>query len=88
MLVAIAVVLLATGAAEASCVSVPDDAASAYVRNGLRHSICLEGELARDTALKNFEVEVDATLDRLQRQQLQQKFAVPAFTDPFAPAWP
>ena len=79
---------VATGSAEAYCVSVPDTAASAFVRNGLKHTICLQGELARTTELKNFQTEVGETLDRLQRDRLQQKFAAPSFTDPFAAASP
>lgn len=84
----ITVLLFGIADANAYCVSLPDDASTAYVRNGLNKTICLDNELASATARKNFETEIGATLDRLQRDQLQQRFTAPVFTDPFAPAWP
>ena len=86
----IAVLLAGTVPASALCVSVPDDQSSAYVRNGLKQTICLDNELNAATQQRKLETELRTTLDRLERQSIQQKFDVPVIRpiDPFAPRWP
>lgn len=79
-----------TGAASAYCVSVPDDQSSAYVRNGLKRTICLNQELANTTAAKNWQVEVNTALDNLDRAFVSNKLEAikPVIPNPVTPAWP
>jgi hypothetical protein len=90
----IAALLLVTsaGAANAYCVAVPDDASSAYVRNNLKTTICLNSEIARNTAVQNWQVEVDAALGQLDRNFVRDKLDAiqPAVVipNPATPAWP
>lgn len=72
-LIAIAVLALAPTGANAYCYAVPDTAATGYVRNNVNQALCLQGELARSTNEQAFKTQVDATLDRLQRDALQQR---------------
>lgn len=90
----IAALLLAatTGAASAYCVSVPDDQSSAYLRNNLKKTICLNTEIARNTAVTNWQVEVNAALGKLDRDFVTDKLDAikPAVVipNPAMPAWP
>ena len=74
LVVAIGLFLAAPSGAQALCVPVPDGASSAYVSNGMRQSLCLNGELAGDTAYRNRQVQIDSSLLNLQIQQQQQQF--------------
>lgn len=87
-LLALVLLLAAPSAAHAYCVSVPDDRTSAYVRNGLRHTLCLADELSAETRARNRATATGAVLEQLQRDRLQHRFAAPVFADPFAPRWP
>lgn len=90
ILLVIAVLLAGTLPAAALCVSVPDDRSSAYVKNGLRQTICLDNELNAATQQRKLEIELRTTIDRLERERIQQRFEVPMIrpADPFAPRWP
>lgn len=90
-LIAALLLVVTTGAASAYCVSVPDDQSSAYVRNNLKKTICLNNEIARDTAVKNWQVEVNGALGKLDRDFVTDKLdairpvVIPA---PATPTWP
>jgi hypothetical protein len=84
-----------TGAASAYCVSVPDDKSSAYVRNNLNKTVCLNEELTDTTAIKNWQVEVNTALNKLDRDFVSNKLdvikpVVPAIGTPNygTPSWP
>ena len=86
--------LVATaGSASAYCVAVPDDQSSAYVKNGLKKAICLNDEIAANTAIKNWQVEVNAALGRLDRDFVSNKLdaikpvEIPDYGS-LRPAWP
>lgn len=72
-LLATLLLVATTGAASAYCVSVPDDQSTGYVRNNLKKTICLNNELAQDTAQKNWEVKVDTALSQLDRAFVADK---------------
>ena len=72
-LIASLLLIATTGAASAYCISMPDNQQSAYVKNGLNKTICLNGEIARDTAVKNWQVEVNAALGQLDRDFVADK---------------
>lgn len=89
----IAILLLAAtaGTANAYCISVPDDQSSAYVKNGLKKTICVNNEIARNTAVQNWKIEVDTALGKLDRDFVSDKLeAIKPFVipDPSKPAWP
>jgi hypothetical protein len=76
----IALLAASTSGASALCVSYPDDGGSNYVENRTAHMLCLQGELARETALAAEQARIDAELGNirieLERQQqliLQQQ---------------
>jgi hypothetical protein len=91
----IALLLLAAtaGTASAYCVSVPDDQSSAYVKNGLKKTICLNNEIAQTTAVQNWQVEVNAAIGKLDRDFVSSKLdaikpvEIPDYASP-KPAWP
>lgn len=90
-LAAILLLIATTGPASAYCVSVPDDQSSAYVRNGLRKTICLNDEIASNTARQNWQVEVNTALGNLDRRFVSDKLdAIRPVTipDPMRPSWP
>jgi hypothetical protein len=72
-LLAALLLVATTGAASAYCVSVPDDQSSAYVRNNLKKTICLNDEIATATAEKNWRVEVNTALGKLDRNFVANK---------------
>ena len=72
--VAVGLMLFTSSGAMALCVATPDGASSSYVTNGMRQSLCLNGELAADTAYRNRQVQIDSSLLTLQIQQQQQQF--------------
>ena len=81
----LAMLLLGAGSAQALCVSQPDGAATHYVENNTAQALCLQRELAQQTASQATQARIDATLDNLQldlqrQQQLQHSmtFANPA----------
>jgi len=90
MLIATMLLAATTGAAGAYCVSVPDDQSSAYVRNGLNKTICLNDELAETTATKNWQVEINTAIGQLDRQFVTDKLDTikPVLPDPLKPSWP
>lgn len=91
ILVAALLLVATAGSASAYCVSVPDDQASAYVRNGLKKTICLNDELAADTARQNWQVEVNTALGKLDRDFVDNKLKAiqpVVIPDPLKPAWP
>lgn len=91
----IALLLLAAtaGTADAYCVSVPDDLSSAYVKNGLKKTICLNNEIVQTTAIQNWQVEVDTAIGKLDRDFVSNKLdaikpvEIPDYATP-KPAWP
>jgi hypothetical protein len=91
----IALLLLAatSTAASAYCVSVPDNQQSAYVKNGLKKTICLNTEIAEDAATKNWQVEVNTALGKLDRDFVADKLdaikpvEIPDYANS-KPAWP
>lgn len=92
-LIATLLLVATTGAASAYCVSVPDDKSSAYVKNGLRKTICLDNEIAQNTAQQNWQVEVNTALGKLDRDFVSNKLdaikpvEIPDYANP-KPAWP
>jgi hypothetical protein len=83
--------VLTTGVASAYCVSVPDDASSGYVRNGVNTAVCLNNELTDTTATKKWQVELNTALGNLDRKFVSDKLETikPVLPDPLAkPAWP
>lgn len=89
-IIATLLLVATTGVANAYCVSVPDDQSSAYVRNGLKHTICLNNELADTTATKNWQVKVDTALGKLDRDFVADKLdsIKPVIPNPTTPSWP
>jgi hypothetical protein len=90
-LIATLLLVATTGAASAYCVSVPDDQSSAYVRNGLKKTICLNNEIAANTAQQNWQVEVNTALGKLDRDFVSDKLDAikpVVIPDPSQPAWP
>jgi hypothetical protein len=90
-LIATLLLLATTGAASAYCVSVPDDQSSAYVRNHLNKTICLNHEAAADTAIRNWQIEVNAAIGRLDRVFVLDKLepiSPVQIPSPAIPAWP
>jgi hypothetical protein len=90
-LIATLLLVATTGAASAYCVSVPDDQSSAYVRNGLKTTICLNNEIAANTAQQNWQVEVNTALGKLDRDFVSDKLDAikpVVIPDPSKPAWP
>ena len=81
------------GSASAYCVAVPDDQASAYVKNALRQAICLSDEITWNTAVQNWQVEVNTALGKLDRDFVSNKLdalrpvEIPDYASP-KPAWP
>lgn len=72
-LIAIAAFLaLATGA-QAYCVAVPDTAETGYSKNNVDRALCLQGELTQSTNQQAYRTQVDAMLEQLQRNALQQR---------------
>ena len=91
ILIATLLIVATTGAANAYCVSVPDDQSSAYVRNGLKKTICLNDEIAARTAQRNWQVEVNTALGKLDRDFVNSKLDAirpVVIPDPMKPAWP
>jgi len=92
-LIASLLLIASTGVASAYCVSVPDDKSSAYVKNGLRKTICLDNEIAQNTAAQNSQVQVNTALGQLDRAFVADKLddirpvEIPGYANP-APAWP
>lgn len=60
--------------AQAVCIPQPDGPQSAYVLNGQQQVLCLQGEIASDTARRNYEAQVNAQLQSQQMQLQQQRF--------------
>ncbi len=89
-LIATLLLVATTGAASAYCVSVPDDQSSAYVRNNLKKTICLNNEATESTAIKNWQVEVNTALGKLDRDFVSNKFDTvqPVVIPEPKPAWP
>ncbi|RYD88838.1 MAG: hypothetical protein EOP61_32820, partial [Sphingomonadales bacterium] len=67
VLIATLLLLATTGVASAYCVSVPDDQSSAYVKNGIKKTVCLNNEIAANAAQQNFQVEVNTALGKIDR---------------------
>ncbi len=93
ILIATLLLVATAGSASAYCVAVPDDKSSAYVRNGLKKTVCLNDELAANTELRNWQVEVNSALGKLERDFVSNKLEaikpveIPDFGSP-KPAWP
>jgi len=90
-LIATLLLVATSGGASAYCVSVPDDQSSAYVRNGLKKTICLNDAIAADTAQQNWQVEVNTALGKLDRDFVADRLdAIKPVTipDPTKPSWP
>jgi len=91
LLIATLLLVATSGAASAYCVSVPDDQSSAYVKNGIKKTICLNNEIASSTAQQNWQVEVNTALGRLDRDFVNDKLDAikpVVIQDPSKPAWP
>jgi len=76
ILSAAAIVLLGASAAQAYCPSVPDGADTHYVENGLNRTVCLQNELASSTYERSVNSQVNATIGKLQRDALKQRFMI------------
>ncbi|WP_417309159.1 hypothetical protein [Devosia sp.] len=94
LVVALGLLLATSSGALALCVGVPDGPSSGYVANGMQQSLCLNGEVATDTAYRNRQVQIDSTLMNLQIQQQRQQFlaqqnrAMQMLPVMPAPSWP
>lgn len=92
ILIATLLLVATAGSASAYCIAVPDDRASAYVRNGLKKTICLNEEIAANTEMRNWQVEVNTALGRLDRDFVGSKLdairppEVPDYARPHS--WP
>lgn len=92
-LIATLLLVASAGSASAYCVAVPDDQSSAYVRNGLKKTICLNNEIAETTSVKNWQVEVNTALGQLDRDFVSSKLdaikpvEIPDYASP-KPGWP
>ena len=72
LIATIATLMLASPAA-AYCYQVPDTAATGYVENNLKRTICIQDELADTTVQRSFKSDFDATVGKLQRDALEQR---------------
>lgn len=79
-------VLLGVTGAQALCASRPDGAATHYVENNTAQALCLQRELAQQTANQALQTQIETTLENLQidlqrQQQMQQSltFSTPTF---------
>lgn len=91
ILAATLLIIASAGPASAYCVPLPDDQASAYVRNGLNTAICLNEELAAATAQRNWQVRINTATGRLDRDFVSSKLDAirpMAIPTPTSPAWP
>lgn len=84
LVLTLAIVLLCIAPVQALCVSRPDGAASHYVENNTAQALCLQRELAQQSAMQATQARIDATLNNLQldlqrQQQLQHSMT---FADP------
>ena len=79
-LAAFAVMALTSGAAQAYCPSVPDDAGSRYVENGLARSVCLQDELDYETRRRAVDSQVDAASGTVKAKAI--------FDNPAGTLWP
>lgn len=73
ILIATLLLVATAGSASAYCVTVPDDKSSAYVRNGLKKTICLNEEIAANTEIRNWQVEVNSAIGRIDRDFVGNK---------------
>jgi hypothetical protein len=90
-LLATLLLVATTGAASAYCVSVPDDQSTGYVRNHLNKTICLNDEVGEKTAVKNWQVEVNTALGKLDRNLVDDRLDAIKPVEiprPGMPAWP
>lgn len=90
-LIATLLLIATTGAASAYCVSVPDGKSTDYVKNGIKKTICLNSEIAANTAQQNWQVQVNTALDQLDRDFVSDKLDAikpVVIPDPTQPAWP
>jgi len=91
LLIATLLLVATSGAASAYCISVPDDQSSAYVKNGIKKTICLNNEIAASTAQQNWQVEVNTALGQLDRDFVANKLEAikpMVLPDPSKPTWP
>jgi len=91
LLIATLLLVATSGAASAYCISVPDDQSSAYVKNGIKKTICLNNEIAASTAQQNWQVEVNTALGQLDRDFVANKLEAikpVVLPDPSKPTWP
>ncbi len=75
-LIALLAVLALGSTAQAYCFPVPDTAQSGYVANDLNRTLCLQRELAGATEQRNLHNQLNATIGKLQRDALQQRFII------------
>lgn len=83
-LIASIALIVTTSGGFAYCPTMPENAASAYVNNTVRHALCLASELSDDVAARNRLTDYSARLDSLGRQAQQQDFMATqrSFIDP------
>jgi len=81
--------LASIGTAQAACTNAPDNAASNYVENGERRSLCLQNEISNDVKLQQqIQSQVDAARTQIQLDmQLQhmRQQALDSLHQPFTP---
>lgn len=65
-----------TAGAQAYCFPVPDTAATGYVENNLKRTLCLQRELEQSARERQIRSQLDAQLNQLQRDLQQQKFVL------------
>jgi len=91
LIIATLLLVATSGAASAHCISVPDDQSSAYVKNGIKKTICLNDEIATGAAQRNFQVEINTALGQLDRDFVSNKLEAikpVVIPDPSKPVWP
>ena len=74
MLLATFALIAISTTAQAYCFPAPDDASTGYVENDLKRTICIQNELAVSTNDRAQRSQLDATINKLQRDLQQQKF--------------
>ena len=86
LLASASILVLMTVAAQAFCMSRPDDASTGYVANNTALALCHQGELAQRTGEAAQKARIDAELGNLQMQIERQRLMT--LQQPTLPAWP
>ena len=71
--IALTVLLACPSAANALCISFPDDVTTGYVENNTAQALCLQRELGLRTELDAQQARIDAELGNIRIQLEQQR---------------